>query len=150
MPEAPKKLPLPPVSIEQAPIARNAWILTAPVDFPYEALMEPRMWINVANRLTLKDSIEVWAEDLSWAAEFRVIDKGHFGVKVGAWSGKKQFAVEVPVEDVPEGYAIEYKNAVKRYCVVRKSDGKNIYEKAPDRAAAAAWLASHLASVKAA
>lgn len=138
------------VSIDQAPAARNSWIVTVLVDFPYDYLLDPRMWAHLANRLNIRDQIEVWAEDLSWGAEFRVIDKGTFGIKVAEWTGKKEFTTSVPLDTIPEGYFIDYKGPMLRYCIFRKADGKRLQERVADKAGALAWLASYLASQKAA
>ena len=131
---------LPSSTIKHAEHARNSWQLTVPSDIPYDELLKPETWIHHSTRMGLKDFVEVWAEDMSWVAEFRVLDKGAFGVKMGGISGKKEFGIAVPDESLPAGYTIKYNGPELRYCITRTSDNKRIHHGLPDKGAAAEWI----------
>lgn len=108
---------------------------------PLGHLKRPEYWANIK---ALKVGCLVWvmAEDDSYFAELlvRKVGQGYAKMQV-----LREGLLEAPVVDLPENeaYAIEFRGAIVKHRVVRKSDGHVLKQGLDSHEDATAWLRDH-------
>lgn len=105
---------------------------------PYEDVLKPQFFANIAVRLRPTDIVEVRPEDNSYYAELYV------------WSVSKAAAVvsEIVRIDIPkdasfkvvEGFEVEFRPGPKKFRIVRVSDSREIQSGFDTADAASEWL----------
>lgn len=108
---------------------------------PLEDLLRPEYWASIKQ---LKAGCRIWviAEDESYWAELLVRKVGQGYAKVQTL---RSGSLQEPVVDLPqgEGYDIEFRGAIVKHRVVRKSDGHVLKQGLDTYEDAAAWLRDH-------
>lgn len=147
-PNVPRSIP--PLLMSRFAIAefRNMrkWICV-PENVPIERVIETDFWSQIANSLAVCDVIEVHTDDRAYYAEVYVRDKGRNWAKVEVL---RHIKFDSAVDDTPidPGYEVKFKGPVNKWCVIRKSDGEIIKDKAETKEAASAALAQFVRGLK--
>ncbi len=123
----------------EAGIKLNTWEAIVPVGTPWEHVIRPQFWANVARRMKMGDKIIVIPRDGAWYGELLVWDAGQNWAHVdGAHSERPSF------ESVP-GVDSEFDivtDPVDGVCVKRKG-GAIIKKNLPNHEDARRWLLDH-------
>lgn len=133
-----------------AEFARTVFAYTPSENVTYDELLEPAFWANVGHKVKPGCQIEVLAPDMSWFANFIVISCARTWIKLAPVSGRvslvatKKQAKSVDLDHDEKGYDISFKGQSKKFCIVRKSDLKEIKDGLPTEEEAKIFLKNHL------
>lgn len=124
--------------------ARRPWLVYAPADTEPDDLLSPAFWAHNAARFTRLDAIEVWAEDMSWYAELRVLDSGNNWAKVHR-KELHQLQALVPEDSATllAGHTVKWGGPFAQYRVIRDADQHVLKDKFAIKGDAYAWLANY-------
>jgi hypothetical protein len=124
----------------------NDFVYTAHANTLPEDLLKQDYWAHIAQEITPRARIEVWANDGSWMAEYTVLDVGRNWAKVHMLH-KHQLSKLDPAQAEAEAaspYSIEHRGPHARWSVLRKSDNEVVHEGEETRDGAATWLRERL------
>ena len=122
----------------QAAYATNRWNVVPPDGATLEDMLARDFWANVSRRMTPGDIIEVHAPDGRWFAELYVRAAFRNEATVVVLRSIEFDDVDVTLPTVE--YIVKYRNPVKRYGVVRKSDNHLMKDEFQTAELAEAWL----------
>lgn len=127
-----------------AETTRRVWLVHAPVDTEPEDLLSPAFWAHNAARFTQLDAIEVWAEDMSWYAELRVLDSGNNWAKVHCKEVHRlQALVPERTATLLAGHTVKWGGPYAKWRVIRDVDQHVLKDKLANESDGYAWLASY-------
>lgn len=150
-----REKPLPavhPERLESVEYVRTVWRLTPEVGTEPEELLAPDYWAHLANRLRQCDRIEAWAEDMSWYAEYLVLDVGANWAKVHLCENSIEELGEFDprrAKVVLTGHTVEYKGRVAKWCVIRDKDKALLKDKFATEGDGLSWLSEYSKTIAA-
>lgn len=124
----------------EAGIKLNTWEAIVPAGTPFEHVLEPAFWANVARKLKMGDKLIVLPRDGAWYGELLVWDAGQNWAHV---SGGHQVR---PAFGNAPGVADEFEvvtDPVDGVCVKRKATGTVLKKNLPNAEDARRWIISH-------
>lgn len=142
--------PLEESRIKSGDFVRQFYVATAFENTEPADLMAPEYWAHFAQKLRLRDRIEVWANDASWMADVVVLGATKNAADVRILSVAYIDGMK-PIGDAPDGiksYEVRYRGIHSQWSVVRVADGAVVHEGEGSRAAADTWLVNHLKAFK--
>lgn len=132
-----------PQRIQSAEYLRRDWVCTAEEGTTVADVLDPGYWSHIAGQLTLYDRIEVRIDSGEYLLELLVKKCGRNWAQV-ALLHHHDLVGKVPTgADVADEFDAVFKGPLRKWCVLRKSDGKALEEKLADKAAALAWISSY-------
>ena len=134
--------------LKERQYAYNEWFAELPPGATIEQVMEPDYWAHLAMLIRPLDTMEVFSEDGTWEALFRVMFVGPNEVKLSTLRVVEHEKV-VGTASLSDVYDIIYKSAITKWAVVNKQNGMIIKDKFFPRSEAVAFLRKHLETVKA-
>ena len=154
-PRKQREKPLPALHMERmksTEYVRNIWQITPEVGTEPEDLLSPDYWSHVAHQLRQRDRIEAWAEDLSWYAEYLVLDVGRNYAKVHLCEASVEVLhgfSPLRATDILPGHTVAYKGLYAKWCAIRDKDKVIIKDKCETEGEALSWLSEHAKSLAA-
>jgi hypothetical protein len=151
----PREKPLPALHADRmrsTEYVRNIWQVTPEVGTEPEELLAPDYWSHNAHQLRQRDRIEAWAEDLSWYAEYLVLDVGRNWAKVHLCENTiQEFHAFEPrrANMILPGHTVAYKGLFAKWCAIRDKDGVILKDKCETEGEALSWLSEHAKSLAA-
>lgn len=130
---------------------RTHWHARASQGATPETLTEPSLWANVARHMHRYDRIEVVASDESWWAEYLIWDidpENPTWAKVELVQVRHRPGSQEAEGPVADGYDLKQRG-VRKWSVIRKSDGQVMQDLFATRAEAAAYLETLVARMAA-
>lgn len=145
-----KVQPIEEARIKSGDFVRSFYMATAFENTEPTDLLKPEYWAHFAQKLRLRDRIEVWANDGSWIADVVVMGATKNSADVRVLRVDYLDNVR-PVGDLPEGlksYEVRYRGIHSQWSVIRVADNAVVHEGEGSRTAADNWLANHLKAFK--
>lgn len=105
---------------------RTLHVACVPEGTPREVLSEPEFWKHVSAGMRMGDRIEVYCEAGNFFAEYLVLNAGNNWVNLAELRWHELQAA--PELDENAEYEVKFGNMHTRYRIIRKSDGKVIFE----------------------
>lgn len=147
--DEPKKIPQPmPMQMRLMEIAHNRWTLDVVSSTQPEDCLSMAFWSHIAAQLRPQDEITIWSEDMSWCAEYLIIDSGQNWAKaVFKEAGDKPILTRMKAFQpmtrgvMAPGYTVGNGGTMVKWRVVRDADAKVIRDKFQTESDAYAWLA---------
>lgn len=142
--------PIEEARIKSGDFVRAFYVATAFDNTKPEDLLRPEYWAHFAQKLKLRDRIEVWANDASWVAEVVVLGatKNAADVRVLRVDHIDAYQPEGATSDHLKSYDVRYRGLHSQWSVVRLADNALVHEGEGSKAAADKWLAEHLKAMK--
>jgi hypothetical protein len=122
---------------------RNVWRYHPEPKHTLNQVLDPAYWAHVSRQHRVGDKIEARWEDGSAYAELLVVSCGKDYTKVHVLAFHD--LTDKSKDDAK--FAIQWKGAEKKHCIVRISDSSVIHEGVQTKAEAAAWLEQNRASL---
>ncbi len=145
-----KVQPIEEARIKSGDFIRALYMATAFENTEPTDLLEPEYWAHFAQKLRLRDRIEVWANDGSWIADVVVLGATKNSADVRLL--RVDYIDNVrPAGEQPDGfksYDVRYRGIHSQWSVIRVADGAVVHEGEGSRAAADTWLTNHLKAFK--
>lgn len=145
-----KVQPIEEARIKSGDFVRAFYVATAFSNTEPTDLLAPEYWAHFAQRLRLRDRIEVWANDGSWVADVVVLGATKNSADVRVLRVDYIDGVR-PAGDAPDGlksYEVRYRGMHSQWSVIRVVDGAVVHEGEGSRTAADHWLSNHLKAFK--
>ena len=122
--------------------ARQDWVVTVEDGTSIDEVLDPAFWSLVCNDFQPMDRVDVRVDTGEWMAELVVLVVERTWCKVHMLHF---YELGTPGEApaVAARFRIEWKGAVRRFAVIRVSDGEPVQEKFQSRADAVAWLGQY-------
>lgn len=141
--------------VKLAEYERHFWTATAEFGLTPEDVLKPGYWAHMARKLTVRDRLEIWADDMSWFIECIVIEKGIGWVKLVELKGSR-LMLSLPeqpetVLETPEGkYTVKWSGPHTKYRVTRINGPEKLVLKDGfgKKAEADKWLADHRVTIE--
>lgn len=142
---------LAPKRMQLAEHAFNNWHITPENGTPIEALLDTKYFANCVHSHTIKagDRIHCDAEDGSYSVVLFVRDVGRMYCKTALLSKALFGGQEASAVTQVEGYEIKFRGQIKKWCVKRIDDGKEVQDGLGTRDAAGDWIREHLKALAA-
>lgn len=111
-----------------------------------DEMLNPMYWANVAQRMTVGDTVLVRNESSQNIALLDVDVVQPFAVKVSIrWQREVERAqAEQSVTDIPAGYELKWRGPQNKFCILREADKEIVVSGAESKALAAARLREQL------
>jgi hypothetical protein len=142
----PKRYRLQESQINRAEVGNTVWGIDVLAGTPFDEVLRPEYWANVAGpkKLKIGDEIKVYPEEGHYFAHLYVRDVGHLWAKVSVL-GKWDFeALDTTDVVALEDFRVEFKAPrTTKWCVVRVKDNEIIQSGMTSRHDAQLWLASY-------
>jgi len=136
--------------IKSGDFVRACYMATAFENTEPTDLLKPEYWAHFAQKLRLRDRIEVWANDASWIADVVVLGATKNAADVRVL--RVDYLDNVPqTGDQPDGlksYEVRYRGIHSQWSVIRVADNAVVHEGEGSRAGADTWLINHLKAFK--
>lgn len=154
-PQTQKKKPAPepkerpavhPERLKNVEYVRAIWQLTPEMGTEPEDLLAPAYWAHIAAQLKQCDRIEAWSEDMTWYAEYLVLDAGQNWAKVHLCENSiQEFGAYDPrrANVILAGHTVTYKGRIAKWCVIRDADKVLLKDKFPTEGDGLAWLSEY-------
>lgn len=123
----------------EAGIKFNSWEAVPPAGTPFENVLKPEFWANVARRMKMGDKIIVMPRDGAWYGELLVWDAGQ------NWAHVSGPAVERPAFDNAPGVDDEFEivsDPIDGVCVKRRGTGQVLKKNCANAEDARVWIIS--------
>ena len=142
--------PIEEARIKSGDFVRAFYVATAFDNTRPEDLLRPEYWAHFAQKLKLRDRIEVWANDASWVAEVVVLGatKNAADVRLLRVDYIDPYQPEGATSDHLKSYDVRYRGLHSQWSVVRLADNALVHEGEGSKAAADKWLSEHLKAMK--
>jgi hypothetical protein len=130
---------------KEAATVRNTWNVVPEDGTPFEDVLNPEYWENVAERIRPGDHIEVVAENGEYYAELYVTDTTRKWAKVAVLTKidlTTAKSAQAPASPTAK-YEVGYKGPILKWCVVRISDKSRLHEGSASKEDAQRWLADY-------
>jgi len=129
---------------------RALYVATAFENTQPTDLLKPEYWANFAQKLKLRDRIEVWADDGSWIADVVVLGSTRTSadVRLLRVDYLDQFTPDETGTGALKSYDVRYRGIHSQWSVIRLADGAIISEGHGSRQAATTVLNEHLKAMK--
>lgn len=113
-------------------------------------LLKPEYWAHYAQKLRLRDRIEMWANDGSWVADVVVLGatKNSADVRVLRVDYLDPINPDTANQSMLKSYDVRYRGIHSQWSVIRIADNAVVHEGEGSRTAADTWLANHLKAFK--
>ena len=136
--------------IKSGDFVRAFYVATAFENTQPEDLLQPEYWAHFAQKLKLRDRIEVWADDASWMADVVVLGatKNAADVRLLRVDYIDAYQPEGATSDHMKSYDVRYRGIHSQWSVVRLADNAIVHEGEGSRASADRWLSEHLKAMK--
>ena len=134
--------------LKEVNYARRELFAEVPAGTKLETIQEPSYWAHYTSEIRPMDLIEVFCEDASWEASFRVMFVSAVDVKMKLrWHveyDRDEIAemAEAAVAEAPkrESYAVKWKGPAKKFTIIRTSDNAEVASKLHPKSEAIARL----------
>ena len=121
----------------EAQYRRTVWFVNASHNVTLKEIIKPEYWANVAPQLSVKDRIEVYAEDGTYYAELMVTQLPQkTETKQVNWAAVKLMRVVDLTKDeeagkvpLPAGFVAKFLDPKRKWGIERKSDGNILVDK---------------------
>jgi hypothetical protein len=145
-----KVQPIEEARIKSGDFVRSFYMATAFENTEPTDLLKPEYWAHFAQKLRLRDRIEVWANDGSWVADVVVLGASKNSADVRVLRVDYIDNVQPSGEATSElkSYDVRYRGIHSQWSVIRVADGAVVHEGDGSRAAADTWLTNHLKAFK--
>lgn len=142
--------PIEEARIKGGDFVRAFYVATAFDNTKPEDLLQPEYWAHFAQKLKLRDRIEVWANDAAWVADVVVLGatKNAADVRLLRVDYIDRYSPDGATSDHLKTYDVRYRGLHSQWSVVRLSDNALVHEGEGSRAGADKWLAEHLKAMK--
>lgn len=143
MPFKPAIPKLMPGRMKNAEADRQCLHVDVPAGTTLETVMEPLWWGNYARAARPKDIIEVFCDDGTWEARFRVLFVSNQEIRLG-----KVYYVEYETPDVEEekGFTLKWLSPSAKYAVISPT-GDIVKDHLYPKAEAAKYMQRHMENV---
>lgn len=145
-----KVQPIEEARIKSGDFVRSFYMATAFENTEPTDLLKPEYWAHFAQKLRLRDRIEVWANDGSWVADVVVLGATKNAADVRLlrvdYIDNVQPSGEAPSE--LKSYDVRYRGIHSQWSVIRVADNAVVHEGEGSRTAADTWLTNHLKAFK--
>jgi len=131
---------------------RQVYHVTVPEGHTFEELLAPEAWAHVSSKLRPGDHIEVVPEDGSYVATLFVVTCDKLWARVHVLSMDDLTVARADAAQLARAVAdfeAIWKGPVKKFCIVRKSDGGLLHEGVQTKVEAERWLADHVKTIAA-
>lgn len=142
--------PIEEARIKSGDFVRAFYVATAFENTRPEDLLKSEYWAHFAQKLKLRDRIEVWANDASWVAEVVVLGatKNAADVRLLRVDYIDPYHPEGATSDHLKSYDVRYRGLHSQWSVVRLADNALVHEGEGSKMAADKWLSEHLKAMK--
>jgi len=128
-----------------AEYARNVWHVTPDENTTREMVLKPEFWTHVAGQLKVGDHIEVLSETLAFWMLLLVVSVGRVAATVVALTEIEIAANTIPNDTgVDPEYDIKFKGPMRKWAIIRVSDGAYVLEGFQSREEASRELNGYL------
>lgn len=150
-PQADRKVqPIEEARIKSGDFVRACYMATAFENTEPTDLLKPEYWAHFAQKLRLRDRIEVWANDASWIADVVVLGATKNSADVRILRVDYLSNANPAGTDSPglKSYQVRYRGIHSQWSVIRVADGAVVHEGDGSEDAAKTWLSNHLKAFK--
>lgn len=136
--------------IKSGDFVRAFYVATAFENTQPQDLEAPEYWAHFAQKLRLRDRIEVWANDGSWVADIVVLGatKNSADVRVLTVHMISGMRPSGGAAGELKSYSVAYRGIHSQWSVIRVADNEVVHEGEGSEAAANTWLTNHLKAFK--
>lgn len=131
--------------VYDASTMRKLCAITPTAGTPFDALLQPSYWANVAERLRPFDRIEVLAEDGSYFAILLVRAASRLSAKVAVLEKYDLDAVDDTSAE--SAFFVAWRGPHQKHAVIRAADKLAVQTGFDTKEAAMTWLANNLRSL---
>ncbi|MBA2707820.1 MAG: hypothetical protein H0U59_08470 [Gemmatimonadaceae bacterium] len=131
--------------INRAEFGNTVWSIDVDANTPFEEVLKPEYWANVAGprKLKIGDKIDVYPEEWHYFATLLVRDVGALWAKVEKLE-KYEFETLAQDDGASDDFRIEFKAPrTTKWCVVRASDNHLVQTGMASRHDAQIWLTNY-------
>lgn len=123
------------------------WYADIPAGLSVEDVLKANFWKHCVRRLTPNDMVRCVCEDGTWIADLWVIavENGEPNLRVYHYASYDEAPADTVVD---HGYEVRWKGPALRFCVMNKATNMPVKENLYPKAAAFAFLNTHLAKLK--
>lgn len=132
-----------PQRMQSAEYLRRDWVCTAEEGTTVKDILDPGYWSHIAGQLTLYDRIEVRIDSGEYLLELLVKQCGRNWAQVALLHNHDLVGKVTTGDAAADEFDAVFKGPLRKWCVIRKADGKALEERLVDKGAALAWITSY-------
>ncbi len=132
-----------PQRMQSAEYVRRDWVCTAEEGTTIDDILDPGYWAHIAGKLTIYDRIEVRIDSGEYLLELLVKQTGKNWAQMALLHHHDLVGKVITGAATAEEFEPVFKGPLRKWCVMRKSDGALLEEKLEGKAQALAWISSY-------
>lgn len=132
-----------PHNIQGGEFIRNIWAVSVPNETERDDLENPKFWEPIAGKVRIGDHLEVMPEDGAWYALLIVRNKEGATIKTGGLLYREFDDAAIPSAKIGADLIVKWRGPVRKFGVVRDSDGAVLKENFTTKGEAFAWASEH-------
>lgn len=136
-----------PQRMQVAEYVRREWVVTAEEGTSVDDIVHPGYWTHMARQLALYDRIEVRIDTGEFLLELLVKSVGPNWAQVAVLHHHDLAGVAADESDARSELEVLFKGPIRKWSVVRKSDGDILHEKEETKLAASNWAAQYESTI---